>query len=124
VPPLEETRTLTPGPGKGWIYTSLWPVSLGADDRRKLGAEHLDGDFAFVLEVLGEEDRGHAAPSQLPLDPVAVGERGSEERLGVGHRRPKMPGCSGLREGDALIRRSVMRRSVIRRSLSAALSTA
>src|SRR5438034_6346130 len=47
---------------------------LGADHRRQLGLEHLNGDLATVLEILGEIHRGHTALAQLPLDPVAVGE--------------------------------------------------
>jgi hypothetical protein len=39
--------------------------ALPAEDGRQLGAEHLDGDFALVLEVVGEVDRGHAAPTDL-----------------------------------------------------------
>jgi hypothetical protein len=48
---------------------------LGADDRGKLGPEHLDGDLPIVLEILREIHGRHAARTQLPLDPIAVGER-------------------------------------------------
>jgi hypothetical protein len=51
---------------------------LGADHRGQLGAEHLDGDLAIVLEVLGEVDGCHPALTELPLDPVAVTERRGE----------------------------------------------
>ncbi len=47
---------------------------LGADDGRELGAQHLDGDLAVVLEVVGEVDGGHAALAELALDRVAVGQ--------------------------------------------------
>ena len=40
----------------------------------ELGAQHLERDAAAVLQVLGEVDRGHAAPAELALDPVAVGQ--------------------------------------------------
>jgi hypothetical protein len=51
---------------------------LGADHRGQLGTEHLDGDLAIVLQVLGEIDGRHAALTELPLDAVAVGERVGE----------------------------------------------
>jgi hypothetical protein len=37
----------------------LLQESLGADDRRDLGAEHLDRDFAIVAHVVREVDHGH-----------------------------------------------------------------
>lgn len=37
--------------------------------------EHLDGDVAAVLEVLGQKDSGHAPPTQLALDGIRPGER-------------------------------------------------
>ena len=46
---------------------------LGADDGGELGPEQLEGDLPVVPEVLGQEDRGHAAGADLALDPVAVG---------------------------------------------------
>ncbi len=42
----------------------------------ELGLQHLDGDFAMVLQVLGEVDRRHAAAAEFTLDRVAVGKRG------------------------------------------------
>ena len=48
--------------------------ALGAERRRQLGPQHLDGDLAVVLEVLGEIDRGHAALAELALDAVAIAE--------------------------------------------------
>ena len=59
--------------------------TLGADHRGELGSQHLDGDFAIVLEVLCEVHRGHATGAQLPLETVAVGEGGSKPRENVGH---------------------------------------
>ena len=51
---------------------------LGADHRGQLGAQHLERDLAVVLEVVRQVDRRHAALAQLPLEAVAVGERGGE----------------------------------------------
>ncbi len=52
----------------------LGEEAVGADGGGELGAEHLDGDIAIVLEVVREIDRGHAALTELALDPVAVGQ--------------------------------------------------
>ena len=46
--------------------------------RGQLRTEHLDRHLAVVLEVLGEIHGRHTALTQLPLDPVAVGESGRE----------------------------------------------
>ena len=45
---------------------------VAAEGGRDLGLEQLDGHTALVLEVLGEEDDGHPALTQLALDAVAV----------------------------------------------------
>ncbi len=58
--------------------------ALGAQHRGELRVEHLDGHLAVVPDVLGEIHRGHAARAQLPLDPVAVGQR-----RGEAGRRPR-----------------------------------
>ncbi len=39
---------------------------------------HLDGHLAVVLEVVGQVHGSHAAPAQLPLDPVRIGKCGGE----------------------------------------------
>jgi hypothetical protein len=48
--------------------------ALRADSGGDFGVEDLNRDRATVLEVLGEEYSGHAAPAELTLDPVAAGE--------------------------------------------------
>ncbi len=60
---------------------------LGAEHGGELRLEHLDRDLAIVLEVRGEVDGGHAAGAQLPLDSVAVGERGTQSIGWEGRRR-------------------------------------
>ena len=46
----------------------------------ELLAQELDGNQPAVLEVAGEVDGGHPTAAQLPLDAVAVGERGLNPR--------------------------------------------
>jgi hypothetical protein len=50
-----------------------------------MGVKNLQCDRAVVPKVLGQIDRGHAAPAQLTHEAVAVGESGLETLLGVGH---------------------------------------
>src|SRR5437899_1751024 len=47
--------------------------------------EDLDGDFALVLQILGEIDRGHSAAAELAFDGVAVGEGRGEAREDLTH---------------------------------------
>ncbi len=42
--------------------------------RTDLRMQDLDRDPAVVLQVLGEEDRGHASTADFTLDGVAVGK--------------------------------------------------
>ena len=48
-------------------------------------SQKLDGDAAVVLEVPGKVDRGHPAPADLFLDPIAPGQAGAERFESVGH---------------------------------------
>jgi hypothetical protein len=48
---------------------------LGAQDGRKLRQENLECDGPVVPQVLGEIHRSHAAPAELALEGVAVGQR-------------------------------------------------
>ena len=61
---------------------------LGADRGGQLRVQDLDGDLAARAARRGEEDRGHAATPQLPLDRVPVGEAGGQLVLDVTHVRP------------------------------------
>ena len=56
------------GGGRDLAEEALGPEGVG-----QLGAEHLHGDLAPVLEVVGEIDRGHAARAKLAVEAVAVG---------------------------------------------------
>jgi hypothetical protein len=62
----------------------LFGEAVGADDGGELGAEHLEGDLAVVLQVVGQVNGCHAAVAEFALDTVAVGE-GRSETGGVGH---------------------------------------
>ncbi len=63
----EDVRVLQVGDG-----LDLAQKPFGADDGGEVGAEHLDGDLAVVLEVVREVDGGHAAGAELALDPIAA----------------------------------------------------
>ena len=58
--------------------------TLGPEGEDQLGAEHLYGDLAIVLEVVREIDRGHAARAKLAVDAVAIGEGALKSGLEVG----------------------------------------
>jgi len=58
---------------------------VGPEGHSELRPEHLDGDRAAVLQVLGEEDDRHPALAQLPFDRVALGEGGPETDEEVYH---------------------------------------
>ena len=46
--------------------------ALGTDDGCELGLEDLQRDLAFVLQVIGQVDRRHAALTELTLNGVAA----------------------------------------------------
>ena len=48
---------------------------FAAEEGRQLRPEHLDGNASMVLHVLGENDDGHPAVAQFPLDPVSIADR-------------------------------------------------
>jgi hypothetical protein len=47
--------------------------------------QYLDGDLSSVLEIFGEIDRSHAAPTDFFLDPVTVRYSGLEALRYDGH---------------------------------------
>ena len=49
-----------------------------AERGAELGPQDLQRDPPAVLQVFGEVDRGHPAPAELALDPVAVGKGRTE----------------------------------------------
>ena len=46
--------------------------AVGADAGVQLGAEHIDGDGAVVLAVLGQEHGGHAAATEFAVDGIGL----------------------------------------------------
>ena len=62
--------------------------AIDADRFGDLGMEDLDRHLAVVLQVFGEEDRGHPPAPQLALQAVAVCEvlrQRGEQGSGIGH---------------------------------------
>ncbi len=59
--------------------------SVAAENSGEFRPHHLHRHLAFVLQVLGEVDGGHAARTEFPLDFVAVGEGGREAGADLGH---------------------------------------
>jgi hypothetical protein len=59
--------------------------ALRTDDGGELGEEHLHGHRTSVLDVVGEVYRRHAAPAQLTVDAVAIGQPGLEATKCVTH---------------------------------------
>jgi hypothetical protein len=49
-------------------------VRAEAKGRPDFGVEHLEGDYPFVLEIVRQVDRGHAAAPELALEAVTIGE--------------------------------------------------
>src|ERR1043165_4472910 len=58
-----------------------------AKRRRELGSKHFDRDFAVMLEIPSQIDRGHAAGADLPFYGIALGEGGPESFEVVRHRQ-------------------------------------
>ena len=52
--------------------------ALGAQRSREFRAEHLESNLPLMATVIREVDGGHAAPAELTLDSVTVGEGGFE----------------------------------------------
>jgi hypothetical protein len=48
---------------------------LAAERRTEVGVQDFDGDVATVPQVVGEEDRRHAAGAELAIDAIPIGER-------------------------------------------------
>src|SRR5207253_11153217 len=51
---------------------------LCADHRRDFRADHLDRDLAVMFAVACKVHGGHAAPPELPLEGVAIGQGGAQ----------------------------------------------
>ena len=78
---------------------------LGADGGGQLRLEDLDRDLPIVLQVLGEEHRGHPSFAQLAFDPVTIGEERGEPLGDVSHgarvsTRGLLDGWGDLQSGE------------------------
>ena len=51
----------------------------------QFGLQDLEGDLTFVLDVVGQVDRGHATRAKLTLDGVAAFEGCVQANDGIGH---------------------------------------
>ena len=76
----QDVRVLQPG---GDLDLPEEPVA--ADGGGELRPQHLYRDFAVVLEVLGQIDRGHAPAAELALQRVAGGQCRLQAFKVVGH---------------------------------------
>ena len=68
---------------------------LGADRGGEIRLEDLDRDRTPMLDVLGQEDRGHPPLADLAFEGVVTGEMGGERVEQVGHLGVGW-GCSNL----------------------------
>ena len=76
----QDMRVLQPGGDR-----NLAEEAIASERGRQLGVQDLDRDWAVVLQVLGEEDRGHPAPAKLPLDGVVLDERVTQSFEKISH---------------------------------------
>jgi len=58
--------------------------AFGSDRGGELGQEDFERHRSVVLEIMSQEDGGHAASSQLALHDVPAAESVSELRRGIG----------------------------------------
>jgi hypothetical protein len=78
----EDVRMLQPG---GELDLALEP--LGTQRVGEIGVQDLKRDRPVVPEILREEDRGHPAPAELTLDPVAIRQAAFKLLAQVSHSR-------------------------------------
>jgi hypothetical protein len=60
--------------------------SLRAKGLGEVGLEDFDGDGAAVLQIFGEVDRGHAAPTEFTVEVVTLGQRELKAASPIGHQ--------------------------------------
>ena len=91
----QNVRMLQRGCGR-----DLLQEALGAQHGGEFRLQHLHGDAALVLHVLGEIDRGHAALAERALNAVAVAEGRRQSHGDFGHHAI-MPSRPALREPES-----------------------
>ena len=62
---------------------NLSKKALAAERFREIGTQDFDRDFAAVLVVVGQVDRGHTARSELAVESILMGERIGQDRRGL-----------------------------------------
>jgi hypothetical protein len=75
----------------------------GAEHRGELRVEHLHRHEAAVADVAGEIDGGHAAPAELALGDVAVGQSRPERGGGFGQRIVRVDSAVDASRNDAYL---------------------
>ena len=81
---------------------------LGPEGEDQRGADHLYRDFAFVLDVVREIDRGHPARAELAVDAVAVCQRALQSGLEVGQVARRTESTQTWSGGDLLASRAAL----------------
>ncbi len=69
--------------------------ALGAERLGQLLVQDLEGDWPIVPEIACQVDRGHAAPTELPLEQVAVTKSIAQGRVCDSHENC-LEGMSGM----------------------------
>jgi hypothetical protein len=80
----KDVRVVEPG-GEGDFAEEPLRAERGGD----LWLQNLQGDGTIVLQIVGQIDRGHPAPAELPLDRVSRGQRPRQSLKLVGHPLPR-----------------------------------
>jgi hypothetical protein len=65
----EDVRVVQPRGEPNLSHKSLAPKCLG-----EVGAQHLDGNFAVVPDIVRKPNRCHSPSAELALDTVAASE--------------------------------------------------
>jgi hypothetical protein len=69
----------------------LTQEAVRSDGFCQVGIEDFDGDWAVVLQILGQVDGGHATAADFALDGVAALQSGVQAGHTVGHQVPGSP---------------------------------
>ncbi len=103
MPPLDETRTLVPGPGKCCMYTSLCPVSSESKASHRPSGERRPPIALYAVITTGcgapPPETGSSQIARFPLGGVSVKRRDFPSRVqSDGHWSP---GRDSRRAGGA-----------------------
>jgi hypothetical protein len=76
--------------------TDLAEKALSAQAGGDLRVQHLERHRPIVLEILRQVDRGHAAATELPLNPVSIGQGGRQLVHSVGQQESPARGAGTM----------------------------